>query len=147
MLQAYQAGDTATFNQLANDLKLPSSDQWFRKSFGPDQVSTMNEKYDQSFQAFRSRLAKNFEKAGNVGTEVILEARNSKPLKGTSSSPTAPIPKVNIEIHSYRCVLTVQGKPRIEWMDSYVVVDGSLRYIGQGAFPFWGGPLIIKANS
>jgi hypothetical protein len=145
MLHAYQAGDVSTFNELANDLKLPKADEWFHKSFGPDQANAMNENYRRSFQAFCSRLAEDFESSGNIAAELTVQERKSK-LAGTSPSLSAPTPKVDLKINSYKCVLTVPGKGRTEWMDSFVVVDGSLRYIGQGAFPFWAGPLRIKVK-
>jgi hypothetical protein len=145
MLKAQQIGDVDTFDRLANDLRLPKPEQWFDQSFGQDQVNAMKADYDRVFEAFRSRLTKNFQWSNDSSVELRLEPRNKLP-GGTTASPSAPTPKAPVKIHTFKCVMAARGKGTLEWMDSFVLVDGTLRYIGPGAFPFWVGPLTITVR-
>lgn len=141
MLQAEQRGDVETVQKLADELKLPDSAQWFRDAFGPDQTSSLSNNYDRSFVAFRFRLIKNFQWTENAPAEISVEYTNA-PSVGIVASSTDPVPRTQVEIESFKCVLKAAGKGGQEWMDSYVRADGTLRYIGQGAHPFWVTPRV-----
>jgi hypothetical protein len=126
-------------------LKLDNPEQWFAQTFDSEQAKALVPAYARSFDAFRSRLMKNFEWAANSNANLAIEQR-LRPTEGVSPSPTAPTPKTDVAIHSSKCVLAAGGKGRHEWVDSYIMVRGRLQFIGQGAFPFWSAPLSIKAK-
>jgi hypothetical protein len=146
MLHAEQAGDEETVEKLADGLKLPDSAQWFSNAFGPAQTNSLSDKYDRSFLAFRSRLIKNFKGTDNAAAEISIE-HHSTPPAGVNVSSAAPVPRTQVEVESFKCVLKTAGKGQTEWIDSFLRVEGTLRYIGQGAFPFWATPLSITVRN
>jgi hypothetical protein len=140
--RAFQSGDMDAFNRLLDGLKLPDPDRSFREWFGLDEVPTMNAHYDQNFEAFRSRLSKFFAWAGSSNATMTLQS----PPKTTDTvaSTSKKMLKGDFRIERFKFVLAAKDKGRNEWMDSFVLDDGSLRFIGQGGFPFWFDMRTIK---
>lgn len=118
MLRAYQTGDMETFRRLAN---------------GPGQAITMGQQCERSFLSFRSGLERGFERAGKGATDFEVERRNGPPA-GATASPSAPAPKSDVKMIIFRIVMTTHG------------IGRKLRYIGQGAFPFWAAPRLRVEN-
>jgi hypothetical protein len=145
MNDTFQAGNMDLFDRLTSDLKLPEPDQWLYRSFGSSGDPSMTSTYESRFQAFRSRIVENFQWSSNSTVKLSVEKR-AKPAEGVAASPTAPTPKFDVKTQSFKFVLAADGKGRREWEDSFLIDGGSLRFIGQGAFPFWAGPISIKAK-
>jgi hypothetical protein len=145
ILHAEQAGDVDTVQKLADGLRLPDATQWLNNAFGVDQTSGMAEKYDRSFIAFRSRLIESFKNSDDAATTISIKHPTNRPQNISSSSDATP--RAPVEIQTFQYVLMVPHKGRSEWEDSYVRVDGTLRFIGQGAFPFWAGLRTIEVKS
>jgi hypothetical protein len=145
MLRAYQAGDMDAFQRLANDLKLENAAQWLSHAFGPEQAITMGPQYEASFLSFRSGLERDFQRAGNAAAHFRVEQKHKLPT-GVAASPSAPMPRSDVKTVFFRIVMIAQGVGGNEWMDCFVLVDGKLRYVGQGAFPFWAVPPRVRGE-
>ncbi|MGD1156028.1 MAG: hypothetical protein ABSA41_09390 [Terriglobia bacterium] len=136
MLRAYKRGDAAKYRQFVSDLELPHKDAWLKQEFGPDQAAVLSKEYAQSFENFSARLVKVFGQAPTSEAEITI-TRVGELSDRVSPPAGAPAPKRKISMESYKFVLTVTPDETMEWMTSFVQVDGVLRYIGGGAFPFW----------
>ncbi len=145
MLRAYQRGHTDEFHQLVNKLELPDKGAWIQVNFQKDQATELSAQYAASFQEFTSRLAKNFGEALSPGSDFKIDEHKNTG-RDVHALPGSSVPKTDLLVKSYKFVLTVPGTGRIEWMDSFAHVDGALRFIGQGAFPFWSGTRIIRVQ-
>jgi hypothetical protein len=142
-ISSYQHGDVERFERLVDDLKLPNSEGWLQFQFGQEEGAELHVQYDRVFDAFRSRLADHAERLGKAPGELTLE-RWKKPSTDAAPLHPAPTPRGKIAVESFKYLLTASGQDRSEWMDSFVLVDGHFRFVGQGAFPFWSGPLAIR---
>jgi hypothetical protein len=142
-ISSYQNGEVKRFARLIDALKLPNSESWLRLQFGQEEGSKLNVQYDRVFDAFRSRLADHAERLGQTPGELTLEGWK-KQSRDVAPLYPAPTTRSKIAVESFKYVLNASGKGRSEWMDSYVLVNGYFRFVGQGAFPFWSGPLAIR---
>jgi hypothetical protein len=145
MLRAYQQGHTEEFHVLVNKLALPDKDAWIQQNFRNDQLKELTTKYDSRFEAFETRLQQDFEKASDLGTDIEVDERENTG-RNAYALPGPYAPKAEVPLKSYHIVLKIPGAGKIEWMDSFVDVDGALRFIGQGAFPFWSGTVVIRGQ-
>jgi TonB family protein len=142
MLQAERAHDEETFEKLADDLKLPNLNQWLTDTFGASQANNLSDRYDRTFMKFRSGLVDDFKWTEDAPVELSTEYDKNPHPSNAPAHATDPVPRTHVEIESFRFTLKVSDKGTREWTDSYVKVDGTLRYVGGGASPFWSTPYV-----
>lgn len=82
-------------------------------------------------------------------TPMIVETKleeNVRLKRAPRTPPTALQPLPPIQRFQIHISVFANGKMRSgpSWMDSFIYLEGRFRFFGNGAYPFWNGPILIK---
>lgn len=144
VFEAYKKGDGDLMKSRLNGFAIPK--HWFTDVFDQLRAPAITRRYNEQFADFDSRTVDNllhFDRANADKLDIVLTP-DSRPKPQTKPAPASlvPLPDGKRFLINYRAkhpVITPNGTPdqSVEWMDTFVYVDGQFRYFGGGAYPFW----------
>jgi TonB family protein len=143
IVRCYRAGDTTTGHRLIDQFHLPHSEEWFSQYLGPQQSAKLAERYDRLFANFAESLEKTIEAVvANQSSDLVTDLEKGKgenPLDvrrpGAKLSGTVSVTQPNLFYGHFK--INVKKKESVSWADTFVHEDGTFRFLGFGAWPFW----------
>ena len=150
-LDAFAAGKPAEFHAALAIFALPSSADWFAKHFLQDEAPQLNKDYASELSGYEQALLRSMA-AVPPGTRFHVRCTIPHPDPTFHMQPRAgaTVPIAEIAVEHFVCEFSPAPKlkrGRFSMYVNYVYVDGSFRYIGTGAYPFWSAPEEAPARS
>jgi hypothetical protein len=158
VFKAWQEGNSQALKASLGEFAIPS--RWFTEAFGSELGETLASQYADEFADFETHIARNFlggrdfaatrygAKQRELFVETNLKLNTDSSMPGPRPAPPAFIPLPGVERFETASFIAVDGKKRpiTSWMDSFLYIDGRFRYLGRGAYAFWDGVKIRRAD-
>lgn len=143
-LDAFAAVKPAEFHAALAAFGLPNPADWFAKHFLKDDAPQLDKNYESELDAYEQALLRSMA-AVPPGTRFHVRCKIPHPDPTIHMQPRAgaSVPIADIAVEQFVCEFTPAPKQkngRFSMYVNYVYVDGSFRYIGTGAYPFWSAP-------
>lgn len=143
-LDAFAAVKPAEFHKALAVFALPNPADWFAKYFAKDQVELLIRQNEAELNAYEQALLRSMA-AVPPGTRFHVRCKIPHPDPTIHMQPRAgaSVPIADIAVEQFVCEFSPVPKlkhGRFSMYVNYVYVDGSFRYIGTGAYPFWSAP-------
>jgi TonB family protein len=143
IIRSYRAGDTTTGRLLIDQFRLPHSQDWFSEYLGPEQGAKLAERYDRLYANFAESFEKTVETiVANRESDLSTNLENGK--GETPSGDRRPGARLSgmvstrqPSLYFVHFQITVRKQESTSWADTFVHEDGTFRFIGFGAWPFW----------
>ena len=143
-LDAFAATKPTEFHAALVIFALPNHSEWFAKHFLQDDAPQLDKDYQSELNAYEQALLRSMA-AVPPGTRFHVRCTipHPDPVIHMQSRASASVPIVDIVVEHFVCEFSPAPKQkhgRFSMYVNYVYVDGSFRYIGTGAYPFWSAP-------
>ena len=143
------AAGTAVVPYTVRYVRLADSAKWFAEQFGPELGETLSKLYDQHFENYLTTMENHLEEVASAKRRKL----NMRLEPCTSQQPTRPAAELSgfVPAKPPTCfnaffLINLTGKADFvfkgnygasTWEDTFLYQDGTFRFMGHGAWPFW----------